>query len=207
MTITLSKADIKKVNDAHSEIERREKGTLKFALDAGELLAKAHASKDKDDKWDDWLADTFPKIKPSTDRLYRQLYAGKPELEKLAGGANALAEWSIRRARSELSPGGGGGTSAPTKETKLKKLVPTMTAEAIATILKEKLNPADRREVGRIIEEPSDQTEAEPDDNLVDKAKEIICQLAKPQLSEIAQYAINRIKEFGEGDDLPQAAE
>jgi hypothetical protein len=97
-------AEIKAINDAHTEILRREKGTLASAFKAGELLDKAKRSPNKEQKWEDWLAANCPKIAPSTDRLYRLLFSNKADLEKKAGSANALAEWSIRQARSALTP-------------------------------------------------------------------------------------------------------
>jgi hypothetical protein len=107
----IPQADIDEINQAQADIANA-KGTLMFALRAGELLEKAgNEVKRLGGDFEKWLKAYCPNIAVSTARLYRRFHKERTTLEVRAGGANALAALGIRQARELLE----------SEETKTKK--------------------------------------------------------------------------------------
>jgi hypothetical protein len=73
----------RQINEAHTEVLKGLKGSLEWAIKAGEvlILAKENAKAEKK-AWGAWLDENCPAIAPRTDRLYRQLAEHKAEIEE-----------------------------------------------------------------------------------------------------------------------------
>jgi hypothetical protein len=100
------------INAAHQEHIRSAKGTLDYAIKAGELLILAKETVDAENdgkrgKWEDWLNDHCPDIPETTARMYMRLAKGKDHIRKQQRVVASLAaegKLSIRAALKLIPP-------------------------------------------------------------------------------------------------------
>src|SRR5262249_11355597 len=192
---------VAEINQAHEDVVNG-RGTLVFAVKAGELLTNAHeAVRRRKGDWEVWLKHYCPKIAVSTARLYEKFYKEQDKLiEK--GGANALAVLGVRQAREMLESDATKKARADAKE-KAKRQAAEKAAQAAAkqkgapvaqTIQAESapdiivkaikdadLEPADLREIVRGLDDG-------PPGDLVEEAKALINRLDLAQLTAVVEY-------------------
>ena len=98
-----TRATINQINAAHEAIIDSERGALRHAIAAGELLTSAKAAVGHGN-WEDWLAENCHDVSPRTARLYMDLAKHDEEIEKAAEeNGNTVADLSIRGARKLLA--------------------------------------------------------------------------------------------------------
>lgn len=164
------------INDEHEATRTALANSLRHAIRCGELLnlAQENAKAEKR-SWLDWLKDNTT-VPQTTASLYMRLAKHAPAINNAVAN---IPDLSIRNAIKLLPKAAPRGGKSKTNEDNAPDKAPADKP------------PADPATPPPAIPSP-------PPPDLMAQAKEIINRLGKADLSVIAEYAINRIKEIGD---------